>query len=182
MDFLDEIKQVERDAQLLYSADQVESALDRMAGEITARLGETNPIVLTVLNGGIIFAGQLITRLQFPLQIDSVNASRYRGETSGGEIHWRLKPALSLKNRTVLLADDILDEGITLAALIDWCHEQGASAVYSTVLIDKQIGRERPCRADFIGLETQNHYLFGYGMDYKNYLRNANGIFACKGL
>lgn len=179
---LEEIKRVEREADRLYSQAQVESALDRMAEEITARLGDSNPIVLTVLNGGVICAGQLLTRLRFPLQIDSINASRYRGETSGKEIHWLLKPSLSLQGRTVLLADDILDEGVTLSALVEWCRGEGAAAVYVAVLVDKQIGRERPCRADFVGLEAENRYLFGYGMDYKNYLRNAPGIFACKGL
>lgn len=182
MSLLDEIKQVEREADQLYTQAQMEAALDRMALAITARLGDSNPLILTVLNGGIIFAGQLLTRLHFPLELDSINASRYRGATSGGEIHWLLKPKLPLQGRTVLLADDVLDEGITLAALVDWCRQQGAAAVYVAVLIDKQIGRERPCRADFVGVEAENRYLFGYGMDYKSYLRNAAGIFACKGL
>ncbi|MDD5036864.1 MAG: hypoxanthine-guanine phosphoribosyltransferase [Methylococcaceae bacterium] len=181
MNKLDEIRKVEREADRLYSEAEVEATIDRVAAEITARLGETNPIVLTVLNGGIIFAGKLLTRLHFPLEIDSICASRYRGETSGGEVHWLLKPRLPLPGRTVLIADDVLDEGVTLAAVIAWCQEQGAEAVYAAVLVDKQIGRKRPCRADFVGLEAENRYLFGYGMDYKNYLRNAPGIFACKG-
>jgi hypoxanthine phosphoribosyltransferase len=87
-----------------------------------------------------------------------------------------------LQGRTALILDDVLDEGITLAALKAWCREQGAAAVFTAVLIDKQLGRERPCRADFVGLEAENRYLFGYGMDYKGYLRNAAGIYACKGL
>jgi hypoxanthine phosphoribosyltransferase len=182
MSLLEEIKQVERDAELLLSQPQVEAALDRMALEIEAVLSERLPIVLTVLNGGIIFAGQLLPRLNFPLELDSINASRYRGATSGGDIHWLLKPTLFLQDRTVLILDDVLDEGITLAALIAWCQEQGAAGVYTAVLIDKQLGRERPCRADFVGLEAENRYLFGYGMDYKGYLRNAPGIYAVKGL
>jgi len=156
--------------------------MDRVALAIENQLGGSLPVVLTVLNGGIIFAGQLLTRLRFPLELDSIHASRYRGKTSGGEIHWLLKPRLSLQDRTVLLIDDVLDEGVTLAALVDWCRGQGALAVYVAVLIDKQIGRERPCRADFVGLEAENRYLFGYGMDYKGHLRNAAGIYACKGL
>jgi hypoxanthine phosphoribosyltransferase len=182
MSLLEEIKRVEREADLIYSQAQVEAALDRMAAAIASQLGESRPIVLAALNGGVIFAGQLLTRLRFPLEIDAINASRYRGATRGGEIHWLLKPRLSLQGRTVLLADDVLDEGVTLAALVDWCREQGAAAVYTAVLVDKQIGRERPCRADFVGLEAEDRYLFGYGMDYKGYLRNAPGIFACKGL
>ena len=182
MDLSDEIQRVEREAERLFSEAEVEAALDRLAGEIAGRLGDSNPIVLTVLNGGIIFAGKLLTRLRFPLEIDSINASRYRGATSGGEIHWLLKPRLPLQGRTVLLVDDVLDEGITLAALVEWCKGQGAAQLWVAVLIDKQIGRPRPCRADFVGLQAENRYLFGYGMDYKGYLRNAPGIFACKGL
>ncbi len=180
MNMLDEIKRVEQEAELVYSEAQLEAAMDRMAAEITERLGGSSPIVLTVLNGGIIFAGKLLPRLHFSLEIDAINASRYRGKTRGGQLHWLLKPGLPLRGRTVLLVDDVLDEGITLAALADWCREQGAAAVYIAVLIDKQIGRERPCRADFVGLEAENRYLFGYGMDYKSFLRNAPGVFACK--
>ncbi len=182
MNLLEEIRQVERDAELIYSMDQLESAIERIAAEINARLGGSNPILLTILNGGIIFSGKLLSRLRFPLQIDAVKASRYRGETSGGQIEWSLKPNLPLQGRTVLLIDDILDEGITLAEIKAWCGEQGAEEVLTAVLVDKQIGRERPCRADFVGLEAENRYLFGYGLDYKNYLRNAPGIFACQGL
>ena len=182
MNLLEEIRQVERDAELIYSMDQLESAIERIAAEINARLGGSNPILLTILNGGIIFSGKLLSRLRFPLQIDAVKASRYRGETSGGQIEWSLKPKLPLQGRTVLLIDDILDEGITLAEIKAWCWEQGAEEVLTAVLVDKQIGRERPCRADFVGLEAENRYLFGYGLDYKNYLRNAPGIFACQGL
>lgn len=182
MSLLQEIQQVEREADQLCSKEQVEAALDRVALGIEETLGETHPIILTVLNGGIIFAGQLLTRLRFPLELDSIHATRYRGKTSGGDIHWLLKPQIALQGRTVLLVDDVLDEGITLAALVDWCREQGAKAVYVAVLIDKQLGRERPCRADFVGLEVENRYLFGYGMDYKSHLRNAAGIYACKGM
>jgi len=86
----------------------------------------------------------------------------------------------TLTDRTVLIIDDILDEGITLSTIYDYCIAQGARAVYSAVLIDKKIGRDKPIQADFVGLETENRYLFGYGMDCKGYGRNAAGIYACK--
>lgn len=178
MTLLTEIETIRRTADILFTECEVEKAIDGLAEQITLRMREKNPILLTVLNGGIIFVGKLLTRLHFPLEIDSVHATRYRGETSGGRIHWLQKPALPLQGRTVLIADDILDEGVTLAAIADWCREQGAAEVYIAVLVDKQIGRERPCAADFVGLRAENRYLFGYGMDYKNYLRNSPGIFA----
>jgi len=181
MNLIEEIKRVEREADLLLSEAEVEAAIDRVADEITERIGESRPIVLTVLNGGIIFAGKLLTRLRIPLELDSINASRYRARPRRRN-PLAAQAAPVLQGRTVLLVDDVLDEGVTLAAVTDWCKEQGASQVLIAVLIDKQIGRVRPCRADFVGLEAENRYLFGYGMDYKSYLRNAPGIFACKGL
>ena len=179
---LNEIKHIQNTADLLYSETQVESALDEMALQINNTLADTNLLVLCVLNGGIITTGNLLTRLNFPLTIDSINASRYQNKTSGGEIEWLLEPKTSLTDRTILLIDDILDEGITLAAIKDYCIQHGAKKVYAAVLLDKDINNSKPLAADFVGLTVENRYLFGYGMDYKGYLRNAAGIFACKDL
>jgi hypoxanthine phosphoribosyltransferase len=134
------------------------------------------------MNGGVVLTGKLLTRLNFPLTLDAINASRYRNQTRGGEINWIQKPRTDLKNRTVLIVDDILDEGITLRAIYEYCREQGASSIYSAVLINKNLNHTKPIRADFVGLEAENRYIFGYGMDYKGYLRNAAGIYACKEL
>jgi hypoxanthine phosphoribosyltransferase len=180
MSLIEEVLRVEREAERIYDQGAVEAAIARVADDITAVLAERNPLVLTVLNGGIIFAGLLLPRLRFPLELNSVNASRYRGRTRGSEIEWLLKPSLPVEGRAVLLLDDVLDEGITLAEIIAYCRREGAASVHVAVLVDKQIGRERPARADFVGLKAPNRYLFGYGMDYKNYLRNAPGIYACK--
>ncbi|MGR8931183.1 MAG: hypoxanthine-guanine phosphoribosyltransferase [Gammaproteobacteria bacterium] len=177
---LNEIEQVKRDAILLHDQAEVEAALDRMATAITAELADKNPLVLCVINGGIIATGKLLPRLDFPLTLDSIHASRYRGTTSGSEIHWLFKPTTPIKDRHVLIVDDILDEGHTLEAIIVWCREQGAASVYTAALLDKDLECEKPVRANFVGLKVANHYLFGYGMDYKGYLRNAAGIYACK--
>jgi hypoxanthine phosphoribosyltransferase len=179
---LNEIKQIEQDAVLLHDEQAMEAALDKMAIEITHQLTDKNPLVLCVINGGIIATGKLLPRLKFPLTLDSIHASRYRNQTSGSEIHWLFKPTTPLKGRNVLIVDDILDEGHTLKALVDWCQQQAATSVYSAVLLDKDLGCEKPIQADFVGLQVANHYLFGYGMDYKGYLRNATGIYACKEL
>ncbi|MFA6163034.1 MAG: hypoxanthine-guanine phosphoribosyltransferase [Methylobacter sp.] len=177
---LKEIKHVQATADLLYSEQQVEAAIDKMAQEINTLLADRNPLLLCVLNGGIVMAGKLLTRLKIPLTIDAINASRYQNQTSGGSIEWVLKPGTPLKDRTVLIIDDILDEGITLEAIYQYCLEQGATSVYSAVLVDKILDHKKPITADFIGLEVEDRYLFGYGMDYKGYLRNAAGIYACQ--
>lgn len=177
---LNEIKQIQANAEMLYGEGEVEAALDRMGEQINARLAGTNPVFLCVLNGGIVAAGRLLTRLTLPLTIDSVNASRYQNKIMGSTLEWTLKPSTPLTGRTVLIVDDILDEGITLKAIADHCRDQGAEAVYTAVLVDKRLDRDKPIQADFVGVETENRYLFGYGMDYKGYLRNAAGIYACK--
>jgi len=176
---LNEIEQVQKNAHLLHSESEVEAAIEGMAKQINASLASTNPIILCVMNGGIVTTGKLMTQLNFPLTLDAVNVSRYGEQTHGSEINWLQKPCNSLKDRTVLIVDDILDEGLTLEAIYQYCQEQGAKQIYSAVLIDKKINKSKPIKADFVGLEVANHYLYGYGMDYKGYLRNAAGIYAC---
>lgn len=174
------LESVTRQAETLFSRADVEEAIRRVATQITERLADDNPVVLTVLNGGIIFCGGLLLELGFPLELDSLSVSRYHGQTRGGSlIEWRLKPSTPLNGRTVLLVDDVLDEGVTLAELKRFCLDEGAKQVLIAVLIEKKLGREKPCQADFVGLEADDRYLFGFGMDYRNYLRNAAGIFAC---
>ncbi len=168
-------------AELLYSADEVEKAITRMAEEITKELENSKPIVLPVMIGGVIFAGKLISQLNFPLQMDYIHATRYRSSTSGSKISWIKKPEKSLKDRTVLLVDDILDEGITLAAIVEYCFEAGAKNVFTAILAEKELEIDKPIKkADFTGLVIPDHYVFGYGMDYYEYHRNVAGIYAVK--
>ncbi len=176
---LQHAREVLASADLLHSPQQVATGLDRMAMEITARLGEAEPIVLCVLTGGIIPAGHLLTRLKFPLQLDYLHASRYLGETAGGELQWLARPTLPMAGRAVLVVDDILDEGLTLAAILEYCRGQGAAEVLSAVLVEKRHDRcVENLHADFTGLEVEDRYVFGCGMDYKGYFRNLDGIYA----
>lgn len=180
---MDWVQDVLRDSDLLYSPDQVERALNRMADSITSTLRETNPLILTVMIGGLIPAGKLVTRLSFPLELDYVHVTRYRRGTRGGELQWRVRPTITLKDRVVLLIDDILDEGITLGAIINSCRQEGARAVYSAVLVEKRHDRKPILQhADFSGLQVEDRYVFGCGMDYRGYLRNLPAIHAVKGL
>lgn len=172
------------EADLLASQEEVEVAIDRMAAEITERLHDSRPLVLCVMNGGLIIAGQLLPKLRFPLGIDYVHATRYGDKTDGGGLNWRTMPCEEMKDRTVLLLDDILDEGVTLDALARHCREQGAREVLLAVLVEKlHLRKVRPgMRADFSGLDAGDRFLFGYGLDYKGYWRNAPGIYAVKGM
>ena len=178
LDHADIIK-IRNNAECLHDAAAVQAILDRMAGDITAALADSLPIILCVMNGGIIMTGHLLTRLAFPLEIDYLQATRYQGATRGAEVAWLCKPRLSLVGRTVLVVDDILDEGITLADVLEFCRQAGATSVQSAVLVKKRHDRLIDgITADFVGLEVEDRYVFGFGMDYKGYLRNLDGIYA----
>lgn len=165
-------------ADVLYTKPQVEAALDNLGRDITAALGEKEPIVLCIMLGGLVPTGKLLDRMTFPLHLNYVHATRYEGATSGGDLRWVAKPECSLQGRVVLLVDDILDEGLTLAAIHQACLAMDASEVHSAVLVEKRHDRKNDYQASFVGLEVEDRYVFGYGMDYKGYLRNAPGIYA----
>lgn len=167
-------------AECLYNREQVMQAIDKMATEMTAKLSDSNPIILSVMTGALIVTGHLLVRLPFPLEIDYIHATRYRGSNRGGDLHWLVEPRLDLQGRTVVIVDDILDGGLTLAAIIDYCKQANAEQVYTAVLVDKKRVREPGGNvvADFVGLSTEDKFLFGFGLDYEEYLRNAPGIYA----
>lgn len=178
------MQQVFDEADCLCSPAQVQQAIGAMASEITHRLQASNPLIFCVMNGGIMLTGQLLPKLLFPLELHYIHATRYRHETSGGLLDWKVRPEVSLQDRTILIVDDILDEGATLAAIIDHCRAEGAQEVLTAVLVDKQHDRKAVpgMKGDFTGLLVEDRFLFGCGMDYKGYWRNAPGIYAVKGL
>lgn len=175
----DDLQRIRERAELLYDSHAVEAALDRMAHAIEQRFHGQVVIFLPVMQGGLICAGMLATRIDLPLLQDYIHATRYRGDTEGGELIWRAKPMLPLAGRRVLVVDDILDEGHTLKAILDYCQAQGCREVASAVLIEKVHERRVPgVAADFVGLEVPDRYVFGYGLDYHAYFRNVPGIYA----
>lgn len=176
----DHIREVYRTATCLYRREEVDAALDRMAYDIHNTLEFENPLFLCVMVGGLIPAGHLLTRIDFPLEVDYLHATRYQGKTSGAELVWKNKPSTAIKDRVVLVLDDILDGGITLQEIVHYCESQGAKKVYTAVLVEKVGVRLKGGlpMADFTGLRVDDFYVFGYGMDYKEYLRNAPGIYA----
>lgn len=181
---LAEIRRARAEADCLADDAAVEAALDRMAAEITARLADSNPLVYTVMNGGLILAGRILPRLPFPLEVAYLHATRYGHALQGTLLDWRVRPTQDLRGRSVLVLDDILDEGHTLNAIIEHLKAEGAREVLSAVLVHKLHERKAypGMRADFSGLDIADRFLFGCGMDYKGYWRNAPGIYAVKGL
>jgi hypoxanthine phosphoribosyltransferase len=162
------------------SAEEVQAAIARIASEIEARLANTYPLVLVVMGGAVVFAGQLLPKLRFPLHLDYIHITRYGAATRGAAAEWRVRPSESVKGRTVLVLDDILDHGETLRAIRDGLLEMGARAFYSAVLVEKELGRQKPFAADFVGLRIPDRFVFGCGMDAKGFWRNLPEIRAMK--
>lgn len=163
------------------SAEEVQAAVRRVAAQIEGRLAAAYPLVLAVMGGAVVFAGQILPQLRFPLDFDYIHASRYGAETRGARVEWRVTPPESVKGRTVLVLDDILDGGETMAAIRERMRALGAREFYCAVLVEKVLQREKPIAPDFVGLSIADRFVFGYGMDAKGYWRNLPEIRAIRG-
>ncbi len=171
-------------SELIVGRAELETAITRMAAEIAPGYAGEVPVYLTIMHGALPFAGQLALELGargLDLEFDYLHATRYRGQTSGGELVWKHRPATALYGRRVLLVDDILDEGFTLQAVRQWCLEQGATDVRIAALAVKRHDRRVPgIEADYQGVEVPDRYVYGYGMDYHEQGRNLPAIHALK--
>ncbi len=165
-------------AECLADRARVDAALDAMAAQVQATLGDKDPLVLSVVTGGIVVAGLLLPRLDFPLRLDYVHATRYRGALSGAGLDWQRRPAEAVRGEQVLVVDDIFDEGHTMEAIVGACREDGAAGVTAAVLALKEGAAQTDYRPEVIGLTLPNRYVMGYGLDYKRYFRNLPGIYA----
>jgi hypoxanthine phosphoribosyltransferase len=176
----DEAWQVLRSAEQVCSAATVAQAVKRIAAEITRALADDYPLVLSVMGGAVVFTGQLLPLLRFPLDYDYLHLTRYGNATTGGRIEWKVFPLEAVAGRVVLVVDDILDEGYTMAEIRARVLAAGARRCYCAVFADKDIGRPKPIAADFAGLRLPNRYVFGFGMDVKGAWRNLPEIYALK--
>jgi hypoxanthine phosphoribosyltransferase len=169
-----------RDAALIRSAEEVQAAVQRVARAINSTLADDHPLVLSVMGGAVVFTGQLLPLLDFPLDFDYLHVSRYGNERQGGQLHWRVAPRENVRDKVVLVVDDILDEGETLHAIKQRVMELGAKKFYSAVFADKEKDKPKPIRADFVGMELPNRFVFGYGMDINGAWRNLPAIYAIR--
>ena len=174
----EEAATVMQQADCLYAKAEVEAAFDRMAAAINRDMSGGDVVVMCVMNGGLVASGVLLPRLNMQLRLDYLHASRYRERTTGDQLHWKAEPTQSLAGKDLLIVDDILDEGYTLEAIIRYCHQQSPASVRAAVLVRKDHDRGVRPPVDYIGLTVPDRYVFGYGMDYKGYWRNAPGIYA----
>jgi hypoxanthine phosphoribosyltransferase len=167
-------------AEIIFSEQQVQAAVSHIAGQINHALADTHPLVLSVMGGAVVFTGQLLPLLNFPLDFDYVHVSRYGNSQQGGEMKWKVAPQENVRGRVVLVVDDILDEGETLHAVRQRVLALGAAGFYSAIFADKLNGKIKPIQADFVGLEVPDRFVFGYGMDIHGAWRNLPAIYATK--
>ena len=163
----------------VFSEAEIASAIDRLSASIAYAVADRDPTILAVMRGGVFTATRLCRRFAFPYRFDFVQGSRYGDELDGGELNWRVPPTSNLAGRTVVVVDDILDRGLTLANLQIQLSEIGVKKVYSAVLVSKRLQEpvERPV-VDFVGLHAEDVFLFGCGMDYKGYWRGLSSLYA----
>lgn len=176
----DEVEAIWAKAKLLHSEEIIHKAINKIAAEMNEKLADKKPLFLCVMNGSLIFTGQLLPKLNFPLQLDYIHVSRYQGEIEGRDLHWMAEPTSGLEDRTIVIMEDILDSGLTLAAVKDYCLQHYAKEVFTAAMIDKDCPRVKGGldKADFTGLHVENKFLIGYGLDFRGYFRNLPGIYA----
>ena len=175
---MDTIQALIRKSSVIYSEIEIKTVIQNIADQVNQTIKTDDLYVLCVMNGALIFAGQLLPRLEKNIQYSYVHATRYASSLTGGPIHWLVKPPIDIEGKTVLILDDILDEGITLREIAATCIAMKAKAIFTAVLFDKEIAKEKSYLPNFIGLKVPNRFVFGYGLDCKGLGRNLPHLYA----
>ena len=176
-----EIEKTLRNSECLISSIEVAAAYERLAAQLNLHYAGLNPIVMVVMNGELIPAGQLLTHLTFYHRMHYIHASRYRDNEGTNDLDWKFKPEVSIEGEHVLLIDDIFDEGITLKAIVEELSKENPASIDSCVLLNKQHNRKvADFDVDFVGIDVADRYVYGCGMDFHGYLRHLPGIYAIK--
>ncbi len=175
---MDTIQALIRKSSVIYSEIEIKTVIKNIADQVNQTIQTDDLYVLCVMNGALIFAGQLLPRLEKNIQYSYIHATRYAASLTGGPIHWLVKPSKDIEGETVLILDDILDEGITLREIAATCLAMKAKAIYTAVLFDKEIVKEKSYIPNFIGLKVPNRFVFGYGLDCKGLGRNLPHLYA----
>ncbi|MBU3693575.1 MAG: hypoxanthine-guanine phosphoribosyltransferase [Rhodocyclaceae bacterium] len=163
----------------LADAETVRAAIASLARQINAELGNQVVQVLPLLNGSLPFAGMLLPQLTMPLRMNAIQVGRYGYETRGRDLEW-LSPMPDVKGETVLLLDDVLDEGITITLVRSAILAAGARRCLTAVLAEKNPMRPKPIEADFVAMEMPDRFIFGMGMDVFGWWRNLPSIHALR--
>ncbi|MEM8843767.1 MAG: hypoxanthine-guanine phosphoribosyltransferase [Pseudomonadota bacterium] len=174
-----ELQDIKDNSDLIFSSSQIKTAVETIGLELEKSIRNKNAILLCVMNGGLVFTSDLMRSLDCNLRLDYLQVARYMDKTVGGSLHWHTEPQLSLQDQVIVIADDIYDEGYTMEELVSYCKKHGAKEVITVVLLLKQkASRQVDLKPDLFGLEVEDRYVYGYGMDYQGHLRNVPDIYA----
>lgn len=181
---VDRARTLLNNAEEIFDAQAVQQAVTQVADKLNARFDrpddETFPLVLGVMGGAVVFVGQVLPQLRFPLEFDYIHVSRYGDDDQGGRVVWKVIPRPNVAGRTIIVLDDILDEGETLAHVKQRLLDMGAADVIVAVFADKAIKRAKPIKADIVGLTIPDKFVVGFGMDVYGYWRNLPGLWAIR--
>ena len=170
--------EIHKNADLLFDQQTVELAVEKLATTVANQCNGDFPLVLCVMNGGLYLTGQLLRHWEFPLTVDYVHATRYRLATLGKDVLWKAYPQNEIKDRNVIIIDDIFDQGYTLEEIKSYCVKQGAKSITSVFLIRKSHERKKAdIQPDYVGLECGDCYVYGFGMDMNSHFRNLSSIY-----
>jgi len=175
---MDKIQTLINRSSVLYSEAEIKNAIHHIANQINQSIRANELYVLVAMNGALIFAGQLLPQIKKNIQYQYIHATRYENSLTGDSIRWLVMPPKDIENRTVLILDDILDEGITLNEMVSLCRTMNAKEIYTAVLFDKELKKNKSHLSDFTGLKVPNRFVFGYGLDCKGLGRNLPHLYA----
>jgi hypoxanthine phosphoribosyltransferase len=161
----------------LFTREQIESVVDRLAADITAEYQDKNPIIVGILKGVFSFMADLVRRLDFPLEVEFIRLSSYgNGQQTTGMVKVVQGLSCSIKDRHVLIVEDIIDTGITIAFLMDYLENEKPASLKLCALLDKPSRRRKLVKTDYLGFEVPDKFMVGYGLDYNEQYRNLPDI------
>src|SRR5439155_3728626 len=158
---------------ILFHETTILQRLGELAAQISNDYRDLELTVIAVLNGSLIFMADLLRRIPLPLKLDCLSVASYHGETEmTGEVVFRQVALPDIAGRHILILDDILDSGTTLAAIQQKLETAQPLSVKICVLLKKSKARPRPIEADYVGFEIADEFVVGYGLDYMERYRN----------
>jgi hypoxanthine phosphoribosyltransferase len=158
---------------------QAEFASGGKLDQVSEKILKKEIVVLCVMNGGMIFCAHLLPLLNFPLQFDVLQVSRYGDKDVGSVLRWIKVPTVELLNKHILIVDDLIDEGVSLTEVFNYCDSKSPASIKVAVLLSKETTRRvvETIIPNYIGLSIPDKFIFGFGIDYKNYHRNLLDIY-----
>ena len=175
---LSKAQEIHSSADLLFDQDIVDQGIADLATKVAKDCEDDFPLVLCVMNGGLYLTGQLLRHWDFPMTVDYVHATRYRLATLGKDVLWKAYPQNEIRDRHVIIVDDIFDQGYTLEEVKSYCVKHGAKKCSSVFLIRKSHDRKKAdIQPDYVGLECGDCYVYGAGMDLNGHFRNLSSIY-----